>query len=105
MLKLIKYDDLTLFKNDVIPFLERYEAENNLILGVLLSLSEKDEPFLMATVIKDSKIELVLLQTQPSEIILSKSVNLTLKEIHSIGSRLLWSSLHFLIQVNGSLVA
>ncbi|PET66909.1 GNAT family N-acetyltransferase [Bacillus sp. AFS001701] len=89
MLKLIKYDDLTLFKNDVIPFLERYEAENNLILGVLLSLSEKDEPFLMATVIKDSKIELVLLQTQPSEIILSKSVNLTLKEIHSIGEKLI----------------
>ncbi|MGG0177537.1 GNAT family N-acetyltransferase [Gottfriedia acidiceleris] len=89
MIKLIKYDDFTLFKKDVISFLELYEAENNLILGVLLSLSEIDEsPLLMATVIKDAEIGLVLLQTHPSQIILSKSVSFTSKEIIVIGEKL-----------------
>ncbi|MGG3471090.1 GNAT family N-acetyltransferase [Neobacillus pocheonensis] len=89
MIKLVKYDDLKLFKRDVISFLEQFEAENNLVLGVLLSLSESDEsPLLMATVIKDKDIGLVLLQTHPSQIILSKSVSFTSKEIHVIGGKL-----------------
>lgn len=88
MIKLKRYSDLTLFKNDVIPFLVPYEAENNLVLGVLLSLNENDAPFLMATVVKDSNIGLVLLQTHPSQIILSKSVSFTNKEIHVIGEKL-----------------
>jgi uncharacterized protein len=89
MIKLVKYDNLSFFKNDVISFLEQFEAENNLVLGVLLSLSEKDKiPFLMATVIKNNEIGLVLLQTHPSQIILSKSVLFTLNEIHLIGGKL-----------------
>lgn len=89
LIKLIKYDDLTLFKKDVISFLEQHEAENNLVLGVLQSLSEKDEsPLFMATVIKDNEIGLVLLQTHPRQIILSKSVSFTSKEIHVIGEKL-----------------
>jgi predicted GNAT family acetyltransferase len=89
LIKLIKYDVLTLFKKDVISYLEQYEAENNLVLGVLQSLSEKDEsPLFMATVIKDNDIGLVLLQTLPSEIILSKSISFTSKEIHVIGEKL-----------------
>ncbi|CRK83371.1 GNAT family N-acetyltransferase [Neobacillus massiliamazoniensis] len=89
MIKLVKYDDLTLFKKDVIYFLEKFEAENNLILGVLLSLSEiEDSPLLMATVGKHNDIGLVLLQTHPSQIILSKSVSFTSKEIHVIGEKL-----------------
>lgn len=86
LIKIVKYDDLTLFKKDVISFLVQFEVENNLLLGVLLSLSEKDKsPFLMATVIKNNDIGLVLLQTHPSQIILSKSVSFTSKEIHVIG--------------------
>lgn len=89
LIKLIKYDDLTLFKKDVISFLEHYEAENNLALGVLQSLSEKDEsPFLMAAVRKDNEIRLTLLQTHPSQIILSKSVPFTSHEIQVIGEKL-----------------
>lgn len=61
LIKLVKYDDLTLFKKDVIPFLEKDEAENNLALGVLQSLTEKDEsPFLMAAVIKDDDLGLTI---------------------------------------------
>jgi uncharacterized protein len=89
LIKLLKYVDLILFKKDVISFLEQYEAENNLVLGVLQSLSEKDEsPIFMATVIKDNDIGLVLLQTHPREIILSKSISFTSKEIHVIGKKL-----------------
>ncbi|WP_173192407.1 GNAT family N-acetyltransferase [Paenibacillus alginolyticus] len=90
MIRLIKYDDLTLFKNDVIAYLVQFEAENNLVLGVLQSLSEKDElPFFMAAVLKDNDIGLVFLQTHPSEIILSKSVSFSSKEIHEIGENLI----------------
>ncbi len=90
LIRLIKYDDLTLFKNDVISFLVQFEAENNLVLGVLQSLSEKDElPFFMAAVLKDNDIGLVFLQTHPSEIILSKSVSFSSKEIHEIGENLI----------------
>jgi uncharacterized protein len=89
MITLVKYDDLSSFKNDVISFLEQYEAENNLVLGVLLPLSAKDKsPLFMATVIKNNEIGLVLLQTHPSQIILSKSVSFTSKEIHFIGEKL-----------------
>lgn len=89
MITLVKYDDLSSFKNDVISFLEQYEAENNLVLGVLLPLSEKDKsPLFMATVIKNNEIGLVFLQTHPSQIILSKSVSFTSKEIHLIGEKL-----------------
>lgn len=90
LIRLIKYDDLTLFKNDVISFLVQFEAENNLVLGVLQSLSEKDElPFFMAAVLKDNDIGMVFLQTHPSEIILSKSVSFSSKEIHEIGENLI----------------
>ena len=88
LIKLEKYDDLTLFKKDVISFLEQFEAENNLILGVLLSISENESPLLMATVIKDNEIGLVLLQTHPRQIILSKSVTYTSNEINIIGEKL-----------------
>ncbi|MDR7003078.1 GNAT family N-acetyltransferase [Neobacillus niacini] len=89
MIKLVKYDDLSLFKNDVVSYLERFEAENNLIFGVLLSLGENDKsPLLMAKVIKDNDIGLVLLQTHPSQIILSKAVSFTSREIQVIGEKL-----------------
>lgn len=88
LIKLEKYDDFTLFKKDVISFLEQFEAENNLILGVLLSISENESPLLMATVIKDNEIGLVLLQTHPRQIILSKSVTYTSNEINIIAEKL-----------------
>lgn len=90
LIRLLKYDDLTLFKKDVISYLVQNEAENNLVLGVLQSLSEKDEiPLFMATVLKDNELGLVLLQTKPNQIILSKSVAFTSKEIHEIGEKLI----------------
>ncbi|KRF13497.1 GNAT family N-acetyltransferase [Paenibacillus sp. Soil787] len=90
MIRLLKYDDLTVFKKDIISYLVQNEAENNLVLGVLQSLSEKDEiPFFMATVLKDNELGLVLLQTKPNQIILSKPVSFTSKEIQVIGEKLI----------------
>ncbi|MGM0878971.1 MAG: GNAT family N-acetyltransferase [Bacillota bacterium] len=89
MIKLINYDDISLFKKDVMSFLEQNEAENNLALGVLQSITKNDErPLLMAIVIKDTDIALTLLQTHPRQIILSKAVSLTSKDIHDIGDKL-----------------
>ncbi|WP_261300685.1 GNAT family N-acetyltransferase [Paenibacillus andongensis] len=90
MIRLVKYDDHSLFKEDVSSFLVQYEAENNLVLGVLHSLSEKDEtPLCMVTVMKDNDIGLVLLQTKPNQIILSKSLSFTSKEIQVIAEELI----------------
>ncbi|KKI92974.1 hypothetical protein WQ54_07195 [Bacillus sp. SA1-12] len=89
MIKLKMYNDLSLFKKDVMSFLQQNEAENNLPLGVLHTLSEIDElPILMAAVMKDNDIVLTLLQTQPRQIILSKAVSLTTKDIREIGDKL-----------------
>lgn len=89
LIKLTIYDDLSLFKKEVISFLEQNEVENNLALGVLHSLSAKDErPLLMATIIKDTNMVLTLLQTHPRQIILSNTVSLTTKDIQDIGDKL-----------------
>ncbi|MGM0879045.1 MAG: hypothetical protein ACQEWV_31485, partial [Bacillota bacterium] len=56
---------------------------------VLQSITKNDErPLLMAIVIKDTDIALTLLQTHPRQIILSKAVSLTSKDIHDIGDKL-----------------
>jgi predicted GNAT family acetyltransferase len=90
LIRLVKYDDHSLFKKDVSSFLVQYEAENNLVLGVLQALSENDEtPRCMVTVMKDNDIGLVLLQTKPNQIVLSKSVSFTSKEIQVIAEELI----------------
>ncbi len=70
MNQLNRYHDLTQFKQDVTNFLEKYEVENNLILGILTSITEI--PLFMATVTRENKIVLVMLQTHPVQVILSK---------------------------------
>ncbi|MBS4177951.1 GNAT family N-acetyltransferase [Lederbergia citrea] len=80
------YDDVALFKKEVIPFLEKHEVENNLALGVLHSLEKA--PTLMATVKRDEELLLVLLQTHPLQIILSKPESVTEEEIKIIAIQL-----------------
>ncbi|MFC5448501.1 GNAT family N-acetyltransferase [Paenibacillus aestuarii] len=88
MIRLIQFDDLSLFKKEVIPFLEQAEAENNLVLGVLQALTEEAKIYYMAVVYKGASIGLVLLQTQPHQIILSRYVQLTSEDIRSVGESL-----------------
>ncbi|MBW8351243.1 GNAT family N-acetyltransferase [Bacillus sp. IITD106] len=72
MLKLRNYDDYEKFKSDVLPHLYKHEVENNLPIGILGSLTEESTIYLMATITKDEEILIVLLQTHPKQIILSK---------------------------------
>lgn len=89
MIRFDKYESLTAFKDDVIPFLLQDEAANNLVLGVLQSLSEQDPtPLMMAAVWKTNDIALVLFQTHPKQIILSKPAALSSQDIHDLGEQL-----------------
>lgn len=86
MIKLIKYENLLEFKEEVTPFLEQDEVFNNLPLGVLQS-AEKT-PMLMAVVKRDEEMVLAVLQTQPDKIILSKAASFSPEEIRLIAERM-----------------
>ena len=65
------YSEITAFKNLVTPFLLQYEAENNLILGLLERLeqnvytfSETEKPVLIA-IKRNNQLELVSIRTPP----------------------------------------
>jgi predicted GNAT family acetyltransferase len=89
MINVIKYDDLSLYKQDVLSFLEQHDAENNLILGILQSLTKKDEePLMIAAVTKENHIVLALLRTHPRQIVLSKAEPLNSGEIQDLAERL-----------------
>jgi uncharacterized protein len=88
MLELTRYIDVLSFKQDVIPFLEQYEGENNLPLGVLMNLKQDEQPIYMATVTKNGQLFLVLLQTNPKQMILSKSLPFTADEIMELAEKL-----------------
>ncbi|HWJ79672.1 MAG TPA: GNAT family N-acetyltransferase [Niallia sp.] len=65
------YQDILAFKSEMIPYLEKEEAVNGLPLGILMNLSERDEPFVMACIRKNEKPCMMLLQTHPRQIIVS----------------------------------
>jgi uncharacterized protein len=86
LIRLLKYEDLSLFKKDVTGFLKQDEVFNNLPLGVLQS-AEKT-PLLMAVVLKDEEIAWVMLQTQPSKIIFSKAAFFSPEELQQIAEQM-----------------
>ncbi|MED4990767.1 hypothetical protein V2P11_00425 [Parageobacillus toebii] len=88
MLELRRYSDFSLFKRDVLPFLEQHEGENNLPLGVIMNMKPEQKPVYMGTVNKDGKLALVLLQTHPRQLILSKSLPFATEEIEEIAKKL-----------------
>jgi predicted GNAT family acetyltransferase len=88
MLELTRYIDVLSFKQDIIPFLEQYEGENNLPLGVLMNLKQDEQPIYMARVTKNGKLSLVLLQTHPRQMIFSKSLPFTSEEVKELAEKL-----------------
>ena len=86
MVKLLKYENLLLFKKDVTGFLEQDEVVNNLLLGVLQSIDKS--PLLMAVVRKDEEIVWTMLKTQPAKIILSKAASLSHGELQLIAEQM-----------------
>jgi uncharacterized protein len=83
MLKLIHFNDIQTYKNEVIPLLEQDEIINNLALGLLLALKD-EQPMVMATVTRENKMVMALFQTHPKQIILSKAAEFTVGEIHQL---------------------
>jgi uncharacterized protein len=88
MIEFRRYTDFSLFKQDVLPFLEQHEGGNNLPLGVIMNMKPEQKPLYMGTVNKDGKLVLVLLQTHPSQLILSKSLPFEPEEIEEIAKKL-----------------
>ncbi|ENQ3078224.1 GNAT family N-acetyltransferase [Bacillus cereus] len=85
MIRLHIYTNFTQFKNDVLPFLETYEQENNLILGVLRS---SQLPLFMATAIKGEELVFVMLQTHQRQVIVAKSAPLEKDDMREIAQQL-----------------
>jgi uncharacterized protein len=86
LISLVKYEDLLLFKQDVMGFLEEDEVVNNLPLGVLRSID--NTPLLMAVVLKDGEIAGTMLQTMPNKIILSKAASFSAGELLFIAEQM-----------------
>jgi uncharacterized protein len=83
MLKLIHFNDIQTYKNEVIPLLEQDEIINNLALGLLLAVKD-EQPMVMATVTKENKMVMALFQTHQKQIILSKAAEFTVDEIQQL---------------------
>ncbi|PEB79846.1 GNAT family N-acetyltransferase [Bacillus cereus] len=70
MIQLHVYEEVLRFKEDVTPFLEKNEQENNLILGVLQVVQE---PIFMAVAKQGEEIAVVFLQTVEKQMIVATS--------------------------------
>lgn len=70
MIQLHVYEEVIRFKGDVIPFLEKNEQENNLILGVIQVVQE---PIFMATAKQGEEEAIVFLQTVEKQMIVATS--------------------------------
>lgn len=70
MIQLHVYEGVLRFKEDVTPFLEKNEQENNLILGVLQVVQE---PIFMAVAKRGEEIAVVFLQTVEKQMIVATS--------------------------------
>ncbi|WP_144503756.1 GNAT family N-acetyltransferase [Bacillus mycoides] len=68
MIQLQVYENVIRFKEDVIPFLEKNEQENNLLLGVL---QVAEEPMFMAAAKQGEEVTIVFLQTVEKQVIVA----------------------------------
>ncbi|MEY8349515.1 GNAT family N-acetyltransferase [Bacillus cereus] len=84
MVQLQVYEDVSHFKNEFVPILERNEQENNLILGVLHSV---ESPLFMAAAKQNENSVLILLQTEKKKMIVAKS-EASKKDIKEIAKQL-----------------
>ncbi|WP_142344564.1 GNAT family N-acetyltransferase [Bacillus cereus] len=70
MIQLHVYEEVLRYKEDVTPFLEKNEQENNLILGVLQVVQE---PIFMAVAKQGEEVAVVFLQTVEKQMIVATS--------------------------------
>ncbi|HDR3648645.1 MULTISPECIES: GNAT family N-acetyltransferase [Bacillus cereus group] len=81
MIQLHVYEEIVNFKEAVIPFLEKNEQENNLILGVLQMIQQ---PIFMGVVKQEEEVAVVFLQTEEKKQIIvatSEVMEVDIKEL------------------------
>ncbi|TFE00781.1 GNAT family N-acetyltransferase [Jeotgalibacillus sp. R-1-5s-1] len=84
MISIQTFHDIESFKGEAVPFLLKQEAENNLILGLTMALKMESKPYLMAKVEKDGEPVMFMLQTIPSQAILSLHTGLDQNDLNQV---------------------
>ncbi|MGE0996884.1 GNAT family N-acetyltransferase [Bacillus sp. Gnz1/3] len=81
MIQLHVYEEVVNFKKEVIPFLEKNEQENNLMLGVLQMV---EQPIFMGVAKQEEEVAVVFLQTEEKKQIIvatSEVMGVDIKEL------------------------
>ncbi|MED0952349.1 GNAT family N-acetyltransferase [Bacillus mobilis] len=85
MIQLHVYEDILTFKEEVTPFLEKNEQENNLILGVLQMIQQ---PIFMGVVKQEEEIAIVFLQTEEKKQIIVATSEIAEEDIVELAKEL-----------------
>ncbi|MED0936247.1 GNAT family N-acetyltransferase [Bacillus mobilis] len=85
MIQLHVYEEILTFKEEVTPFLEKNEQENNLILGVL---QMGQQPIFMGVVKQEEEIAIVFLQTEEKKQIIVATSEIKEEDIVELAKKL-----------------
>ncbi|MFA2829063.1 GNAT family N-acetyltransferase [Bacillus paranthracis] len=85
MIQLHVYEEIVNFKEEVTPFLEKNEQENNLILGVLQMVHQ---PIFMGIAKQGEEIAVVFLQTEEKKQIIVATSEITEEDIVELAKKL-----------------
>ncbi|CAM4048472.1 MULTISPECIES: GNAT family N-acetyltransferase [Bacillus cereus group] len=85
MIQLHVYEEILTFKEEVTPFLEKNEQENNLILGVLQMVQQ---PIFMGVVKQEEEIAVVFLQTEEKKQIIVATSEIAEADIVELAKKL-----------------
>ncbi|MHB9133374.1 MAG: GNAT family N-acetyltransferase [Armatimonadota bacterium] len=84
-MKVSEYTDAKQFRDVVLPFLLEREAENNLIIGILLRVADgmrwSDDPPVLCTVEDGGRLVAVLMQTPPHRLLFTATSPKAISEI------------------------
>ncbi|BCC30623.1 GNAT family N-acetyltransferase [Bacillus cereus] len=85
MIQLHVYEEVINFKKEVIPFLEKNEQENNLILGVLQMVQQ---PIFMGVAKQEEEVAVVFLQTEEKKQIIVATSEMVEEAIVELAKKL-----------------
>ncbi|MHC2831669.1 GNAT family N-acetyltransferase [Bacillus sp. F9_6S_D1_P_5] len=85
MIQLHVYEEIPTFKEEVTPFLEKNEQENNLILGVLQMIQQ---PIFMGIAKREEEIAVVFLQTEEKKQIIIATSEMSEEDIVELAKKL-----------------
>ncbi|AEW56638.1 TPA: GNAT family N-acetyltransferase [Bacillus cereus] len=85
MIQLHVYEEVVNFKKEVIPFLEKNEQENNLILGVLQMVQQ---PIFMGIAKQEEEVAVVFLQTEEKKQIIVATSEMVEEAIVELAKKL-----------------